>query len=225
MDGARYDGVAEWYDETMATSERAAAERELVLRLLGAGPGRLLDVGCGTGAHMPAFAEAGWAAVGVDVSEDQLRLARARGCEVTRADAGSLPFPDASFDAVVSMWTHTDVDDWPAVLREVARVLRPGGAFVYLGMHPCFVGPHSRFVAAEGIPELHPGYGEARRYDEAPGISPAGLRARVGAVHLPLAGFLQPFLDSDLRLERVEEPLESGRVYPYRVAVRALRSE
>jgi len=40
------------------------------------------------------------------------------------------------------MFAHTDVDDFAAVVREVARVLSPGGRFVYVGTHPCFVGRH-----------------------------------------------------------------------------------
>jgi SAM-dependent methyltransferase len=215
--GARYDDIAEWYDGTMVSP----VDGRLVLRLLGTGPGRLLDVGCGGGTHMLAFTDAGWTPVGVDVSEEQLRLARARGCEVVHGSAEELPFPDASFDAAVSMWTHTDVDDFPAVLHEIARILRPGGAFVYLGVHPCFVGPHSEFVAGEGVPKLHPGYRRTGRYEEAPGISPHGLRAKIGAAHLPLGVFLQSFLDAGLRLEHIEEP--GGRDYPVPLALRAVR--
>jgi SAM-dependent methyltransferase len=218
---ARYDGVAEWYDAELATSELGISSRAIALRLLGPGPGRLLDVGCGGGSHMVAFAEAGWTPVGVDVSEAQLALARARGCDVVRAPAEELPFEDATFDAAVSMWTHTDVDDYAAVLREVARVLRPGAPLAHLGVHPCFVGPHSQFVRGVGVPALHPGYRVAGRYDQAPGISPTGLRARVGAVHLPLADLLQAFLDAGLRLERVEEP--GTAEYPVPLAVRAVR--
>ena len=218
---ARYDEIADWYDETMAVSELGLSGRAIVRRLLGSGPGRLLDVGCGGGSHMLAFAETGWTPVGVDVSEEQLRLARGRGCDVRQARAEELPFDDASFDAAVSMWTHTDVDDFPAVLREVARVLRPGGAFVYLGVHPCFVGPHSEFVAGEGVPRLHPGYRRTGRYEDGPGISPHGLRAKIGAAHLPLGLFLQSFLDAGLSLRHVEEP--GGREYPVPLALRAVR--
>src|SRR3954447_12218789 len=218
---ARYDDIAKWYDETMAVSELGLSGRAIVLRLLGPGPGRLLDVGCGGGSHMLAFAEAGWAPAGVDVSPEQLRLARERGCDVVQARAEELPFGDALFDAAVSMWTHTDVDDFGAALREVARVLRPGAPFVYLGVHPCFVGPHSEFVAGEGVPRLHPGYRRTGRYERGPGISPNGLRARIGATHIPLGSFLQAFLDAGLRLERVEEP--GGRDYPVPLALRAIR--
>jgi len=218
---ARYDGLAEWYDREFAGDGPA---RQTVLALLGDGPGRLLDVGCGSGAHTTTFAERGWDVVGVDISEDLLDRARARGVEVINADAASLPFPDASFDAVVSMWTHTDVEDFGAVVRDGARVLRRGGAFVYLGVHPCFVGPHSEFAGAVGVPQLHAGhYRRAGRYTDAPGISPSGLRAKVGATHLPLASFVQAFADAGLRIECFDEPEAGGRDFPYMVAIRALR--
>jgi SAM-dependent methyltransferase len=215
---ARYDGVADWYDRELATSELGVSARRTAMRLLGPGPGRLLDLGCGGGSHAVAFSSLDWTVTGIDVSDEQLRLAHARGIDAVRADAARLPFASASFDAAVSMWTHTDLDDFAGALSESARVLRPGGAFVYLGVHPCFVGPHSRFVAGLGMPELHPGYRVEGRYDDAPGVSPQGLRAKVGAVHIPLGRFLQLFVDAGFRLERFEEP--GQRPYPLMIACR-----
>jgi SAM-dependent methyltransferase len=221
MAAPRYDAVAEWYDAALSgDSALAVMPRETALRLLGSGPGRLLDVGCGGGAHTAAFAAGGWATVGVDPSTAQLELARQRGCEVVQSRGEELPFPHGSFDAAVSLWTHTDVDDWTAVLGEVRRVLVPGGRFVYLGVHPCFVGPHSLFVEGKRVPQLHAGlYRTEGRYEDAPGISPTGLRAKVGATHLTLAGFVQAFLDTGFALERIDEP-GSGD-YPIAIAVRA----
>jgi SAM-dependent methyltransferase len=136
------------------------------------------------------------------------------------ADATALPFEDASFDAAFSIFTHTDVDDFGSLVREVVRVLRPGAPFVYIGAHPCFVGPHSVYDPDSGVPELHPGwYRFTGRYDEAPGIwRKSGVRIRVGASHLPLELLLQTFLDAGLRLERVEEPLD--REYPFGLGLR-----
>jgi SAM-dependent methyltransferase len=222
MAPARYDEVADWYDETMAgDSSLAALPRTTVLELLGTPAGTLLDVGCGGGSHTRAYAGVGWEVTGVDPSAEQLRLARERGCTVVQGRGEELPFGDASFDAAASTWTHTDVEDWATVLREVRRVLRPGGAFVYFGVHPCFVGPHSEFVEGKGIPQLHAGhYRTGGRYEKAPGISPTGLRARVGAVHVPLADFLQAFLDAELMPERIVEPGE--RDYPTALALRCV---
>jgi SAM-dependent methyltransferase len=213
----RYDEIAEWYDSTFRPS-LPPPEADVVARFLGPGDGRCLDLGCGTGVAVPVLTALGWSVVGVDASERLLDIARARGVEAVAASADSLPFDDASFDAALSIWIHTDVDDFAAALREAARVLRPGAPLVYLGGHPCFVGPHSRFVGAEGVPSLLPGYRREERYDGGPAISPEGLRAKVGAKHLPLDRFVQAFLDAGLRLERFEE-LEHGE-YPYMVALR-----
>ena len=218
----RYDGFAEWYDENLA--EFTLAVTDVLDRLIGSGSGRCLDLCCGTGLHLPRLLALGWTVTGVDLSSDQLRLARARvgeGVELVHADATDLPFAAGRFDVVVSMFSHTDVDDFQSLVREGARVVRSGGAFVYAGLHPCFVGPHSRFVAAQGVPVLYTGYRQRRRYSAAPGVSPEGLRAKVGAVHLPLGELLQAFLDAPLELEVFEE--HGDGEYPARVALRARR--
>src|SRR5947207_5318509 len=157
MSEARYDSVAEWYDAGFASSELGASALRIVLRLLGDGPGRLLDIGCGGGVNALAFAERRWTVTGTDVSPAQLDLAQGRGIEVVEADSAALPFEDASFDAAVSIFTHTDIGDFAGAMREAARVLRPRGRLVYLGVHPCFVGPHA-YVYDRDVPELHPGY-------------------------------------------------------------------
>ena len=212
---ARYDGIADWYDATCAQSSFTTG---IAVRLLGDPHGHLLDVGCGTGAHTVAFSRHGWDVTGADLSTDQLRLARERGVDVVQADATALPFDDASFDAVISMWTHTDIDDFGAAIGEIARVLRPGGPFVYVGGHPCFVGPHAVFAGALGVPELHGGYLRGGRYSTAPGVVPDGLRAKVGAVHRPLDELVQAFLDGGFTLERFEEA--GADEYPFVVALR-----
>jgi ubiquinone/menaquinone biosynthesis C-methylase UbiE len=204
---ARYDGIADWYDTEFQPAPLETETWAMLVRLLGEGTGSLLDVGCGTGTYTAALAERGWDVTGVDVSEDMLRRARARGVHTVRADAASLPFEDASFDAAISVFTSTDVDDLAAVVLEIVRVLRPGAPLVCLAAHPCFVGPHSKYDPESGIPELHPGwYRRVGRYTESPGVwRESGVRMRVGATHLPLGLFLQTFVDAGLRLERIEE--------------------
>lgn len=218
--GARYDGIADWYDGEFQPAPLESETWETLVRLLGEPTGSLLDVGCGTGSFTAALVDRGWDVTGVDVSEDMLRRAGARGVRTVQADASSLPFEDSSFDAAVSVFTSTDVDDLEAVAREIVRVLRPAAPLVYLSVHPCFVGPHSRYDPATGIPELHAGwYRRTGRYAESPGVwNESGVRIRVGATHLPLGVFLQTFLDAGLRLERIEEQEE--REYPIALALR-----
>jgi ubiquinone/menaquinone biosynthesis C-methylase UbiE len=217
---ARYDGIADWYDTEFQPAPLESETWDVLSRLLGEGTGFLLDVGCGTGAYAAPLAERGWDVTGVDVSEDMLRRAGAKGVHAVHADATALPFETGSFDAAFSVFTSTDVDDLAAVLSEIVRVLRPGAPLVYVAVHPCFVGPHSIYAPEQGVPELRAGwYRQVGRYTAAPGISrESGVRIRVGAAHLPLGLFLQAFIDAGLQLERIEEPEE--REYPYSLALR-----
>jgi ubiquinone/menaquinone biosynthesis C-methylase UbiE len=76
---------------------------------------------------MPELIDLGWMVTGVDISQEMLIRAHARvpQAELVRAAGEALPFGDASFDAAVSIWMHTDVDDFSLILGEAARVLRP----------------------------------------------------------------------------------------------------
>ena len=97
------------------------------------GPGqRVLDVACGTGALTVAVAdcvEAGGAVLGLDANPEMLAVARRKRADIEWRDgrAESLPFADASFDAVVSQFGLMFFDDRAGALREMKRVLRPGG--------------------------------------------------------------------------------------------------
>ena len=89
---------------------------------------RILDAGCGTGnnlAHLRRFGRT----VGVDLSDEALALCRRRGVAATRANLLALPFPDGAFDAVTSfdVLYHRWVADDRVAVREMVRVLRPGG--------------------------------------------------------------------------------------------------
>jgi ubiquinone/menaquinone biosynthesis C-methylase UbiE len=124
------------YDRLSArTEEKFGAE--LKRKLLANAHGRVLEIGVGTGlsfAHYPQVEEL----VGVDPSEPMLRRARHRAAELARdvtlveASAEALPFEDEAFDTVVSLAVLCTVDDPARVLREIRRVLRPGGRFVFL---------------------------------------------------------------------------------------------
>jgi len=88
---------------------------------------RILDVGCGTGANLLMLSKYG-DAEGVDVSEDALAFCRERGLEKVKLGAAeALPYEDGTFDLVTALDVVEHLDNDLAGLREMRRVLRPGG--------------------------------------------------------------------------------------------------
>lgn len=113
-----------WYRSTRATCEA----------LLGPwlrDGGRFLDAGCGPGGNGAWLARHG-TAIGVDLAAEGLAFVRDRRPELAPAQASitHLPFPDATFDAVLEITVVTCVPDDAAAVRELARVVKPGGALL-----------------------------------------------------------------------------------------------
>ncbi|MBL7218570.1 MAG: class I SAM-dependent methyltransferase [Phycisphaerae bacterium] len=105
---------------------------------------RVLDVGCGEGYNTRKFADLGAEVVGTDVS--RLMIASAndhetgepRGIEYHQAPASDMGMlADVSFDAALSTMTLMDLGDYAESIREIARVLKPGGLFQFSVTHPC----------------------------------------------------------------------------------------
>jgi malonyl-CoA O-methyltransferase len=115
------------------------AEQGVVAPLIAAAaPLTALDVGAGTGRYLPHLTETGARlVVGVDLSLAMLSRhtqAARRVC----ADACRLPFPDASFDLVLSSLMVGDIERLPLWTCEAARVLAPGGQLIYSDFHPAW---------------------------------------------------------------------------------------
>ncbi len=157
-----YDRRAPFYDSIVATLSlgKDGRYRKKAVEALEIGPAhRVLDVGCGTGLN---FSRLPSHVVGIDPSAGLLRIARRRAKRLAMGTGQSLPFPDASFDRVLSTYVLTTVPDWPRALNEMARVLRPGGRLVltddrlppgwFLGPGPMF-----RKIFGEGWTDIHRG--------------------------------------------------------------------
>ena len=89
--------------------------------------GRLLDVGCGAGAHMQAARRAGWEVVGVEVSATAAEHSRAAGFEVFNGELEEARYTEGQFDVVIMSEVLEHVAEPRGMLREVLRVMRPGG--------------------------------------------------------------------------------------------------
>jgi ubiquinone/menaquinone biosynthesis C-methylase UbiE len=216
---AAYDEIADWYENqflaTTTPGDPIGIRRSLTA-LLGRGDGTCLEVGCGTGVHAAQLRELGWRPVGVDLSAAMLAYGRGR-LPVARADATRLPVRDAALGAVVAMMAHTDMPDYPTVLREVARVLRPGGTFVHVGVHPAFCGGFADRSDAEAV-VIRPGYLDGHWTKES--WTTEGVRNRVGATHYPLPVLMQSVLDAGLAFDGFAE---GGAPVPTTLSFRAVK--
>ncbi len=129
-----FTGIGRTYDRVAAVLSLGQDPRwrRALVREIAASPGdTVLDVATGTGMVAAALRRAyGCRVVGIDRSADMLAVARRRDgvfSELVEGRAESLPFPDASFDHVTFTYLLRYVDDPAATMRELARVLRPGG--------------------------------------------------------------------------------------------------
>lgn len=111
---------------------------------------RILDVGCGHGYIHSSLCRFGYDVVGVDVAEGVVELAARYNPTVSYQvyDGATLPFEEASFDVVTTICVmhHVTPEQWPYFLREIKRVLRPGGIIVVFEHNPW--NPATRYVVA-----------------------------------------------------------------------------
>lgn len=116
-------------------SEQLASWRA---RTVAAAHGRVLEIGIGSGLNFPHYSREVREVVGVDPSPRLLRRAAKAGgwmpfkIRLLCQSAEHLPYPDASFDCVVTTWTLCTIPDPLAALAEARRVLRPDGSLLFI---------------------------------------------------------------------------------------------
>lgn len=141
------------YDRTFG-AVTGAGRRRAGAYLTGRG-GSVLEVGVGTGLALPSYGE-GVEVTGIDFSHEMLDKAKARVAqdrlthvrELRQMDARALDFPDASFDSVAAMHVLSVVPEPERVMREIARVLKPGGKAIVVNH---FARPKGPLAALEKI--------------------------------------------------------------------------
>lgn len=132
---ARYDRIAPFYDLVQRLNERRFASHRAALWGRIQGP-RVLEVGVGTGVNIPLYPREA-KITALDLSPRMLERARRRlprdaSVELLESDVQRLPFPPASFDTVVATFVFCSVPDPIQGLREVRRVLAPGGQLLLI---------------------------------------------------------------------------------------------
>ena len=137
-DGVRamFDRIAPVYDamNRVFTMGLDGRWRKLAAAAVVTPGDRVLDAACGTGDLAIAARDAGGMVTGLDFSERMLERARRKSSQIkwVQGDALALPFEDGSFDAATIGFGIRNVDDLDAGLRELARVVRPGGRLAVL---------------------------------------------------------------------------------------------
>jgi ubiquinone/menaquinone biosynthesis C-methylase UbiE len=125
------------YDRQMAKVEKATL-RGLRESLLAAASGDVLEIGGGTGANLPFYRPGAGSLMITEPDTAMLRRLQRRAREqaplakILRAPAEDLPFEDGTFDTVVSTMVLCGVSDQPRALRQLRRVLRPGGQLLFI---------------------------------------------------------------------------------------------
>ena len=181
----------------------------------------VLDAGCGEGHNTRIFARRGTRMTGVDLSAKMIEFARAEelreplGIRYERASFSDLAiFRAESFDAVISTMALMDGPDFPGAMRELARVIRPGGTLAYSILHPCF--------ATKGMGWVRDDSGRAVKFTVADYFNDEAWIERWKFGHAPnaaeveefgvprfdrtLADYINPTVAAGLRLEKISEP-------------------
>jgi ubiquinone/menaquinone biosynthesis C-methylase UbiE len=213
MVASAYDAIAEWYDHwadigPMDEDPFFPSAAMLMGEIAGL---RICDLACGQGRVARYLADRGAYVVGIDLSERLLKIGRRheaatpRGIDYRQADAQRLDgVADGAFDGVLCFMALMDIPELAPTLRGVARILRPGGWFVFAIIHPCYNPPPSgEMETPRGVVRTVSGY-----FDEGYWRSDArtGPPGKVGAYHRTLSTYINALTDAGLTLDRMHEP-------------------
>lgn len=217
-----WDRLAEFWDDRMQAGRTWQGHliQPAVERLLALEPGeRVLEIACGNGEFARRMAELGARVLAVDFSEGMLERARAHGGDVeySHADATDehalLDLGDeGSFDVVVSNMAMMDMETIEPMVSASARLLRPGGRFVFSTSHPAFnsgdVRPTAEVDLDGGATDVYSvtvsSYGVP---SNGQGVAVRGQPVLQWYFHRPLWLILRPFFERGFVLDGLEEPL------------------
>jgi ubiquinone/menaquinone biosynthesis C-methylase UbiE len=209
-----WEAVAGWWQDNFTEGADPEYEEQilpLAAEHVGAAR-RILEVGTGEGQVARVLAVGADGAerlvVGLDPTANQIDEAHRRGGGPVylRAGADRLPFADASFDAVVACLVFEHIDAVDEAIAEVARVLEPGGRFVFLLNHPLLQTPGSGWIDDQVLDPPEQYWRIGPYLDEAATIEQVEKGVFIRFVHRPLSRYVNAMADHGLLVERMVEP-------------------
>lgn len=220
---SQHDGTERW-DRNAEAWHRNYGENDpsrrylldpIIVEVLGDVNGKhILDAGCGDGYLSRKLATKGADVTGVEYSSAMLAFAleeqKKEHLPITyhRADIASMPFlADGFFDVVVTNNVIQDTADYEAAFREFNRVLKPGGTYLHIENHPCYMTPVFGWVRDD---HGNKPYRKVDRYFErGPSLTPWGPRSGMEPSvywHRTLGDILNCLISNGFRITQVIEP-------------------
>ena len=178
----------------------------------------ILDAGCGEGYLSRIFAKSGASVVAVDFSKNMLDIARKKtpkehNIKYHYGNCEKLEFlDDESFDIIVSNMVIQDLENYKAAIKEMYRLLKSGGNFVFSILHPCFVTPDSGWEKSEDGEKLYwkvDKYFYEGVYEQA---YPQGQTDKVLFFHRTLTSYFNAITEAGFILEGLVEPKPSSEM-------------
>lgn len=180
--------------------------------------GAVVDLGCGEGRAGRELLRLGYRVIGADRSPT-LASAAALSCPampVVLADAAALPFADHSADLVVACMSLLDVDDLPGTVREIGRVLMPGGHLCMAVVHPFASAQDEQAMHSVSFRFSQP-YLQPRRYVDR--VERDGLGMTFTSMHRPLSDYISALSANGMVLSALTE--SGDGTIPWLLALRA----
>lgn len=200
-------------------AHRSVTLNPALFNLLGEVRGQtILDAGCGEGYLSRMLAHQGANVTGVDFSATMLEMAESRTSPELdvcyyHGNCESLPFLQAAkFDVVVSNMVIQDLPDYKSAIAEAYRLIKPGGAYIFSILHPCFVAPVGEWVKEGGQKQ----YWKVDRYFDGGRFEQRSLY-KTFFYHRTLSSYVTTILQNGFKLEALVEPspnLDKLQQYP-----------
>ncbi len=204
-----WEANAQWWQDGFTEGADPEYEEQIVplARHWLRGRGRVLDVGCGEGQIARRVVDDGADfVVGLDPTIRQLDVAQERGGgpRYVRGVAEQFPIADASFDAAIACLVFEHMPDHRPAINEAARVLRPGGRFVFFLNHPLIQCPGSGWVVDHILEEEYWRIGpylveDVAMEELAPGVI-------LPFVHRPLSQYINALAEAGMHIVHMAEP-------------------